>query len=198
MLIGAAALAGFLIAAKRHGKEPNQSPTPRITATEQEREQAVKLDKRCAALLQGQNKAEARAGFEDVCDTCEKEGLFPAMQKFMVLVGVQGGPPQPDHEPTPEEKAQQALMMGNMSYFFGRYIRNIGRYEPDLDAIAQAPCRVIGAIGAESNDSQLACAGGKRVAQIAGGEPVVFPGDHGGFDGKPKEFAAKLIEVLAK
>ncbi|TMC12745.1 MAG: hypothetical protein E6J30_00700 [Chloroflexi bacterium] len=120
------------------------------------------------------------------------------MQKFMVLVGVQGGPPQPDHEPTPEEKAQQALMMGNMSYFFGRYIRNIGRYEPDLDAIAQAPCRVIGAIGAESNDSQLACAGGKRVAQIAGGEPVVFPGDHGGFDGKPKEFAAKLIEVLAK
>lgn len=144
------------------------------------------------------NKAEARAGFDDVCDTCEKEGLFPAMQKFMVLVGVQGGPPQPDHEPTPEEKAQQALMMGNMSYFFGRYIRNIGRYEPDLDAVAQAPCRVIGAIGAESNDSQLACAGGKRVAQIAGGEPVVFPGDHGGFDGKPKEFAAKLIEVLAK
>ena len=40
------------------------------------------------------NKAEARAGFDDVCDTCEKEGLFPAMQKFMVLVGVQGGPPQ--------------------------------------------------------------------------------------------------------
>jgi pimeloyl-ACP methyl ester carboxylesterase len=145
------------------------------------------------------NKAEARAGFDDVCDTCEKEGLFPAMQKFMVLVGVEGGPPQPDHEPTPEEKEQQALMMGNMNYFFGRYIRNIGRYEPDLDAVAKAPCRVIGAVGEESDEAtQLACAGGKRVAQIAGSELVVFPGDHGGFNGKPKEFAAKLIEVLGK
>jgi pimeloyl-ACP methyl ester carboxylesterase len=145
------------------------------------------------------NKAEARAGFDDVCDTCEKEGLFPAMQKFMVLVGVQGGTPQPDHEPTPEEKEQQALMMGNMNYFFGRYIRNIGRYEPDLDAIAKSPCRVIGAVGEESDENtQLACAGGKRLAQIAGGEPVVFPGDHGGFNGKSNEFAAKLIEVLGK
>lgn len=145
------------------------------------------------------NKAEARAAFDDVCETCEKEGLFPAMQKFMVLVGVQGGPPQADHEPTPEEKEQQALMMGNMNYFFGRYIRNIGRYEPDLDAIAKAPCRVIGAVGEESDETtQLACAGGKRVAQIAGTEPVVFPGDHGGFNGKPSEFAAKLIEVLEK
>ncbi len=145
------------------------------------------------------DKAKARAGFDDVCETCEKEGLFPAMQKFMVLVGVQGGPPQPDHEPTPEEKEQQALMMGNMNYFFGRYIRNIGRYEPDLDAVAKAPCRVLGAVGEESDAAtQLACAGGKRVAQIAGSELVVFPGDHGGFNGKPKEFAAKLIEVLGK
>jgi len=145
------------------------------------------------------NKAEARAGFDDVCDTCEKEGLFPAMQKFMVLVGVQGGPPQPDHEPTAEEKEHQAQMMVNMNYFFGRYIRNIGRYEPDLDAIAKAPCRVIGAVGEESDETtQLACAGGKRLAQIVGSEPAVFPGDHGGFDGKPKEFAVKLLEVLAK
>ena len=145
------------------------------------------------------NKAEMRAGMEDVCDTCEREGVFPAMQKFLVLVGAHATPPPSDHEPTAEEKEHQALMMGNMNYFFGRYIRNIGRYEPDLDAIAKAPCRVIGAVGEDSDENtQLACAGGKRLARIAGGEPVVFPGDHGGFDGKPKQFAAKLIEVLGK
>jgi pimeloyl-ACP methyl ester carboxylesterase len=145
------------------------------------------------------NKAEMRAEMEDVCDTCEREGLYPAMQKFLVLVGAHATPPQPDHEPTAEEKEQQALMMGNMNYFFGRYIRNIARYEPDLDAVAKAPCRVIGAVGEDSDPTtQLACAGGMRLARIAGGEPVVFPGDHGGFDGKPKEFAAKLIEVLGK
>ena len=145
------------------------------------------------------NKAETLAGMEDVCDTCEREGLFPAMQKFLVLVGAHATPPPPDHEPTAEEKEQQALMMGNMNYFFGRYIRNIARYEPDLDAIAKAQCRVIGAVGEDSDETtQLACAGGKRLARIVGSEAVVFPGDHGGFDGKPKEFAAKLIEVLAK
>jgi pimeloyl-ACP methyl ester carboxylesterase len=145
------------------------------------------------------NKAETRRAMEHVCETCATDGLFPAMQEFMTLVGIQGGPPQGDgHEPTAEEKEQQALMMGNMNYFFGRYIRNIGRYEPDLDGVAKARCRVIGAIGEESTDGQLARLGGKRLAQIVGSEPVVFPGDHGGFDGRPKEFAAKLIEVLAK
>jgi pimeloyl-ACP methyl ester carboxylesterase len=144
------------------------------------------------------NKVETRRAMEHVCETCETAGLFPAMQEFMTLVGVQGGPPQPDHEPTPEEKEQQALMMGNMNYFFGRYIRNLGRYEPDLDAVAKAPCRVIGAVGEESDaTTQLACAGGYRLAQIVGSAPVVFPGDHGGFDGKPAEFAAKLLEVLS-
>ena len=145
------------------------------------------------------NKAETRRGMEHVCETCETAGLFSAMQEFMTLVGVQGGPPQGDgHEPTTEEMEQQARMMGNMNYFFGRYIRNIARYEPDLDAVAKAPCRVVGAIGEESNDGQLACVGGKRLAQIVGSKPAVFPGDHGGFDGKPREFAAKLLEVLAK
>lgn len=139
-----------------------------------------------------------RTAMEDVCETCEREGLFPAMQKFMVLVGIHATPPQPDREPTPEEKEQQALMMGNMQYFFSRYIRNIGRYEPHLDAIANASCRVVGAVGEESDPAtQMACAGGYRLAQIVGSEAVVFPGDHGGFDGKPAEFAARLLEVLA-
>ena len=146
------------------------------------------------------NKAETLAAMEDVCDTCERDGLFPAMQKFLVLVGVHAqSPQQPDHEPTAKEKEQQALMMGNMNYFFGRYIRNIARYEPDLDAVAKAQCRVIGAVGEDSDAAtQLACAGGYRLAQIVGGEAAVFPGDHGGFDGKPREFAAKLLEVLGR
>ncbi len=146
-----------------------------------------------------EDKAGMRAAMDDICETCERDGLFPAMQKFMVLVGAQGAPPQSGHEPTAEEKQQQALMMKNFEYFFGRYIRNIGRFEPDLEAIANASCRVIGAVGEDSDAStQMACAGGKRLAQIAGGDAIAFPGDHGGFDGKPKEFAAKLIEVLAR
>lgn len=133
-----------------------------------------------------------------VCETCERDGLFPAMQEFMVLVGVQGGPeqPSPGHEPTAEEKEQQALMMGNMQYFFGRYIANIARFEPDIDALKSSQVRIVPAIGAESNDGQLACVGGKYLAKHLDVPVTVFPGDHAGFAGRPVEFAAKLLEVL--
>src|SRR5207245_9966340 len=82
---------------------------------------------------------------EEVCDTCARDGLWPAMQKFMTLVGIQGGPPADQGEPTPEILEAQAMMQGNMEFFFGRYIRNIARYEPDFAARA-APRRGRGRI----------------------------------------------------
>jgi hypothetical protein len=36
------------------------------------------------------------------------------------------------------------------------------------------------------------------LAERLGTEPVVFPGDHGGFAVQPEAFAAKLHEVLAR
>ena len=60
------------------------------------------------------------------------------------------------------------------------------------------------AAGAES-EGELACRGAFAVAERLGAEPVVFPGDHGGFFGgeygqmgEPDAFAAKLREVLAE
>jgi hypothetical protein len=51
------------------------------------------------------------------------------------------------------------------------------------------------AVGADSR-GQLAHEGGLGLARKLGTEAIVFPGDHGGFDGRPEEFAAKLCEVL--
>ena len=142
------------------------------------------------------NSAQVRAAMEDVCDTCAGEGLWPAMHKFMTLVGIQGGPPPaPEGEPTPEMLESAALMQQNMEFFFGRYIRNIGRYEPDLAALKSSPCRIVAAVGEESK-GQLAHEGGLGLANRLGTRATVFPGDHGGFDGRPTEFAAKLREVL--
>lgn len=145
------------------------------------------------------NTAETLAGMEEVCDTCASEGLFPAMQKFMTLVGIEGGPqqPPPQHEPTPQELEAMAMMQKNFAYFFGRYIRNIARYQPDFDALRSCPCTIVAAVGAES-EGQLAHNGGLGLAARLGTEPVVFPGDHGGFDGDPSEFGAKLLEVLGR
>jgi hypothetical protein len=56
-------------------------------------------------------------------------------------------------------------------------------------------CRIVPAIGAESA-GQLAHTAGLGLARILGVEATLFPGDHGGFDGRPVEFAEKLCEVL--
>ena len=118
------------------------------------------------------------------------------MQKFMTLVGIQGGPPADQGEPTPEILEAQAMMQGNMEFFFGRYIRNIARYEPDFAALKSCSCRIVPAVGEES-EGQLAHKAGLGLAQRLGVDVAVFPGDHGGFSGRPKEFAAKVREVLA-
>ena len=60
---------------------------------------------------------------------------------------------------------------------------------------------IVGALGAGG----LARRGGEAVARLLGVEPIIFPGNHGGFaanewspDNDPAAFAAKLREVLAE
>jgi pimeloyl-ACP methyl ester carboxylesterase len=136
-----------------------------------------------------------RAGMEDICDTYDTQGLWPAMGKFMTMVGIHDAPPPPEGEPTAEAQQAMALMQKNMEFFFGRYIRNIARYTPDLAALEDCPCRIVPAVGVDSA-GQLAHEGGLGLARALGVQATVFPGDHGGFDGRPAEFAAKLLEVL--
>lgn len=139
-----------------------------------------------------------RAAMEDVTETCNTVGLFPAMQKFMKLVGIEGGPPPADAgEPTPEQLEAQAMMERNFQFFFGRYIRNLARYDPDFDALKACGCRIVPAVG-DASVGQLAHEGGLGLARRLGVDAAVFPGGHGGFDERPREFAARIREVLAE
>jgi hypothetical protein len=58
-----------------------------------------------------------------------------------------------------------------------------------------APTRIVVGVGATSK-GQLAHRTGLALADKLGVDPVVFPGDHGGFIGQPGEFAQVLQEVL--
>lgn len=75
-------------------------------------------------------------------------------------------------------------------------------YSPDIDALKAAPTRVVVAVGEES-EGVFTGRTSTALAGLLGTSPVVFPSHHGGFaaedsgyPGKPREFAARLRDVL--
>lgn len=65
----------------------------------------------------------------------------------------------------------------------------------DIAALRSGSSRVVVAVGEETRSRLLLqCAG--ALADLLGSRPVTFPGDHGGFEGRPEAFAARLDHVL--
>lgn len=141
----------------------------------------------------------------DIVDTYQREGFGPAMAKFIQLVMRQSPLPddyldQPAPDPTqfglPTEddgSRDDPLLSGNLT---------MPPFVPDAEAIQDSPVRVVPAIGAEG-EGAMPRRGGEALARLLGVDPVIFPGDHGGFaasdwspDNDPAAFAAKLRELV--
>lgn len=141
----------------------------------------------------------------DIVDTYQRHGFGPAMAKFIQLVMHQGllpddylDRPAPDPArfglPTEDDGSRHDLLLsGNLA---------MPPFVPDANALRLSSARIVPTIGASSGGG-LARRGGEAVARLLGVEPVIFPGDHGGFaanewspDNDPAAFAAKLREVL--
>jgi pimeloyl-ACP methyl ester carboxylesterase len=141
----------------------------------------------------------------DIVDTYQREGFGPAMAKFIKLVMHRG--PLPDDyldQPAPDPaqfglpaeddgSRDDPLLSGNLT---------MPVFVPDADALRSSSVRLIPAIGA-LGEGGLARRGGEALAKLLGVEPVIFPGDHGGFaanewspDNDPAAFAPKLREQL--
>ena len=141
----------------------------------------------------------------DIVDTYQRQGFGPAMAKFIQLV-LHEGPlpddyldrPAPDPAqfglPTEDDGSRDdPLLSGNLT---------MPPFLPDAEAIEASPVRVIPAIGAEGAGG-MARRGGEALARLLGVEPVIFPGDHGGFtvsewspNNDPAAFAEKLRELI--
>jgi pimeloyl-ACP methyl ester carboxylesterase len=143
--------------------------------------------------------------YADIVDTYQRDGFGPAMAKFIQLVMHQGllpadylDGPAPDPSqfgmPTEDDGSRDDLLLsGNLA---------MPPFEPDAEALRASPVRIVPAIGA-LGEGGLARRGGEALARLLGVEPVIFPGDHGGFvanewspGNDPAAFAAKLREVL--
>ncbi|HEX5994617.1 MAG TPA: alpha/beta fold hydrolase [Jiangellales bacterium] len=141
----------------------------------------------------------------DIVDTYQREGFGPAMAKFIQLV-MHLGPlpddyldrPAPDPAqfglPTEDDGSRDdPLLSGNLT---------MPPFVPDADALRSTSVRVIPAIGA-LGEGGMARRGGEALGRLMGVEPVIFPGDHGGFaanewspNNDPAAFAAQLRELL--
>jgi len=135
---------------------------------------------------------------EEIGATYHSEGTFPAMQKFATGVGFGSGGPPAASEQTPEAAAAMARTGGNLELFAGRLIPIIGNYSPDVEALRKSSTRIVVGVGEESTPGQMTYQTSHTLAEQLGGQPVVFPGEHGGFGSHPDGFAAKLREVLAE
>lgn len=152
------------------------------------------------------DRAQVLAVNADLGETYRREGLGPAMAKFIAFVQLQG--------PTPEDyldrPAPDPAAFGMSSEDDGDRrdpllgLNNAGcvPYEPDLEALRAADTRVLVASGVESREefTGRAAAG---LAEALGVELTLFPSHHAGFlggefgqRGEPEVFAARLREVL--
>ena len=141
----------------------------------------------------------------DIVDTYQRDGYGPAMAKFIQLV-MHAGPLSPDYldQPAPDPSTFGLPADDDGSRDDPLLSRNLAMpaFEPDIAAVRASSVRVIPAIGAQG-EGTLARRGGEALAAALGVDPVVFPGDHGGFaanqwspSNDPAAFAAKLREVL--
>jgi pimeloyl-ACP methyl ester carboxylesterase len=145
------------------------------------------------------------AAIEDMYRTYQRDGLGPAMAKFIILVGHDGELPDGYRFP-PVDPAQFGLPTeddgSRDDALLGQNLRSCTGYRPDLDALRAAGARIVLARG-EGSGQTMAARGADAVAAAIGAELVRFPGDHGGFlggeygmRGEPEAFAQRLREVL--
>ena len=144
----------------------------------------------------------------DIHETYMRDGMGPAMAKFIAIVMHRGpitddyfSQPAPDPAmfglPTEDDGSRDDVLLG-------QNLISCTHYELDFDALRVASTRIVIAAGAES-DGELANRAAKAVAERLGLEPAIFPSNHAGFlggeygqQGDPDAFASKLREVLTR
>ena len=151
------------------------------------------------------DREQALAAVVDIHETYARDGLGPAMAKFIALTAFKGpipagfGDPPPNRAdfglPTEDDGARDDPMLGG-------HIIACTHHVFDLDALRAASTRIVIGAGAAS-EGAFTYRAALAVAERLGTEAVIFPSHHGGFlggeygwAGEPEMFAANLREVL--
>jgi pimeloyl-ACP methyl ester carboxylesterase len=147
------------------------------------------------------DREEVLAVTEEIHETYQRDGLGPAMAKFIAFTSVRGPiPPDfPDHAPNPADVGLPTEDDGSRDHpLLGPHMVYVTRYEPVFDCLRGACTRIVVAGGAES-EGTFPYRAALALAERLGTEAVIFPSHHVGFgqQGDPDAFAATLRRVLA-
>ena len=130
------------------------------------------------------DREQALAATANIQETYEREGVGPAMAKFIVISSLKGPIPadfaeQPSPNPadfglpTEDDGSRDDPLLGG-------HIVASTHYQHDFDALRAASIRIVIAAGAES-EGEMAHRATLVVAERLGAEAVIFPSHHGGF-----------------
>ena len=153
-----------------------------------------------ACLLMLDDPSEAMAADQAVYDTYRREGVDAAMQLFMdrtaLRTRMDGGETPPELAPDPEELETFERVSGNFEYWLAHGLMPLSLYRPDVVALRSGTPAIVVGTGEESA-GQTIHAIGVALASKLGTAPVVFPGDHFGFESHTAQFADTLHQALA-
>jgi len=139
-------------------------------------------------------------------DAYMAKGWGAGMAAFIAMTSWQGqftedyfGRPSPDPAqfgmPAEDDGSRDDPLLSERS-------RAVTSYRPDFDALAEAPTRIVIAVGEESTGTFTGRTS-VATAELLGQQATVFPSHHGGFvggdsgyAGQPEAFARKLRDVL--
>ncbi|WP_067604733.1 alpha/beta fold hydrolase [Nocardiopsis listeri] len=134
---------------------------------------------------------------EEIIATYHRDGAGAAWRRFMINAGFPA-PEEGTEEigPSADEEEDGADDGENDRRFYVHELRGTVHHRVDPARIAAGSARVVLALGAAS-DGLITDRTARALAELLHTDPVVFPGDHGGFMEDPDGFAGVLREVLA-
>jgi pimeloyl-ACP methyl ester carboxylesterase len=121
----------------------------------------------------------------------QREGVEAAFKRFVTLAAVDYSDREPDVALPPPTSQRSA----NLSFFLTNDAPAVRRYHLDIAALRTSATQIVAAVGRSAPERAPYKATEALAARIAR-EVVAFPGGHTAWLLRPKEFAAKLREVL--
>jgi pimeloyl-ACP methyl ester carboxylesterase len=143
-------------------------------------------------LLAEPERSRAANGQAEVEAAYRSGGVPEAMRKAVALAGLRFD----DREPEVTLPGPKPERLANLEFFLAHDAPAVHRYRLDLTALAPLADRIVPAAGRNTETFPRHCA--KALAAELRRPLVEFPGGHNGSVLRPREFSARLLQVVTE